>query len=58
MVSVTFWMFPIAVIMALMEWLKANNIIDIGAMIEEWATANPETVEGIAEFIKNTISNL
>lgn len=58
MVSITFWMFPIAVIMAIMEWLKIDFGIDIGGMIEEWAVANPEIVEEIGVFINDSLAAL
>jgi len=58
MVSVTFWMFPIAVIMAVIKWLEADFGIDIGGMIEEWAVANPEIVEEIGVFINNSLASL
>lgn len=58
MVSVTFWMFPIAVIMAIVKWLETNCGIEITPMIEEWVNANPETVEIIGNFINDSISAL
>lgn len=58
MASITFWMLPFAVILSIIEWLKIEFGIDIGAAIEEWALANPEIVEEIGNFINDSISNL
>ena len=58
MVSITFWMFPIAVIMAIVKWLETDCGIEITPMIEEWVNANPEIVEEIGVFINNSLASL
>lgn len=51
-------MFPIAVIFAIVKWLETDYGINITAMLEEWANANPETVEGIFEFINKVVNSI
>lgn len=58
MTSITFFMLPVALVMALAEWLKADHGIDIAAMIEEWALANPEVVGNVFDFINKAVETL